>query len=362
MVDEVKPAPRRHHGVDAAKQFRGEHAAVYEEPGQQPAAPAPAAPAPAAPAPAAPAPAAPAPAAPAPAAPAPAAPAPAAPAPAAPAPAGTSIFDFVEPAAPAITEDPAQPSERELQLQQEIEELRTQNGQLTAAQQRDLEQRQTEQTELEELRALRRTLEVDRLLNLDNVEFDSLDPAMAQELNSKLVRPLLERQQEAFEKRLGDVTASMAEERKQREQVVSRLTEREQNEVRERTNRSIYAAHPDFDMLRSTKEFQQFLGSAIRGSSLKLEKLVADEYHSGNADFVIQAINEFKKGRPSLEDIASVQVSGTGSEPANPSADEQEFTEEDVAEWNAKVVTGDMSRTEFRDKMAKYRAARAPAK
>lgn len=329
MVDEVKIAPRRHHGVEAAKQFREQNAAAYVEPGTEPAAPA-----------------------------APATPA----APAAPIPTDLNIFDFgLDPAAPAAA-DPAQPSERELQLQQEIEQLRTQNGELTAAQQQALERHQAEQQELEELRALRRKLEVDQLMNLDGLEMETIDPAAAQEIGAKVIRPVLERQQQAFEKRLAEVQGTLEADRKEREQLVSRMTEGERNNMRDATNNKIFAAHPDFAQLRGTKEFNQFLNSTVRGSSLKLEKLIADEYHSGNAEFVIQAINEFKKGRPSLEDIASVQAAGTGSEPANPGADEPEFTEEDVAKWNQMVVTGDMSRTEFRENMAKYRAARAPAK
>jgi uncharacterized protein (UPF0216 family) len=342
MVDEVKIAPRRHHGVDAAKQFREQNAAVYSEPGTEPAAPAAPAPVPAPAEPAAPAP----------------APAPAEPA----APVDLSIFDFgLDPAAPAAA-DPTQPSERELQLQQEIEQLRAQNGQLTAAQQQALERHQAEQQELEELRALRRQLEVDKLMSLEGLEMETIDPAAAQEIGAKVIRPVLERQQQAFEKRLAEVQSTLEADRKEREQLVSRMTEGERNAMRNATNEKIFAAHPDFAQLRQTKEFNQFLNSTVRGSSLKLEKLIADEYHSGNADFVIQAINEFKKGRPSLEDVASVQAAGTGSEPASGADDEPQFTEDDVAKWNQMVVTGDMTRAEFRENMAKYRAARAPAK
>lgn len=340
MVDEVKIAPRRHHGVEAAKQFREQNAAVYSEPGTEPAAPAPA---PAAPAPAAPA------------------PAPAEPA----APVDLNIFDFgLDPAAPAApaAADPTQPSERELQLQQEIEQLRAQNGQLTAAQQQALERHQAEQQELEELRALRRQLEVDKLMSLEGLEMETIDPAAAQEIGAKVIRPVLERQQQAFEKRLAEVQSTLEADRKEREQLVYRMTEGERNAMRNATNEKIFAAHPDFAQLRQTNEFNQFLNSTVRGSSLKLEKLIADEYHSGNADFVIQAINEFKKGRPSLEDVASVQAAGTGSEPASGADDEPQFTEDDVAKWNQMVVTGDMTRAEFRENMAKYRAARAPAK
>lgn len=352
MAAEVKPAPRHHFGVEAAKEFRQEHAAAYSETGaQEPAAPAaPAAPAqePAAPAqePAAPA--------------APAAPAQEPAAPAAPQP---SIFDLgIEPPASAPATDPQQPSEREMQLQAEIEQLRAQNGELTAAQQQAIQQREAEQRELEELRELRRQQEVDRLLNFEGLEMDSIDPAAAQEIGKKLVRPILERQQQAFEQRLAELQGSMEQDRREREAIVSRMSESEQNALRAATNRRIFEAHPDFEQLRGSKEFGQFMNSTIKGSSLKLEKLIADEYHSGNADFVIQAINEFKKGRPSLEDIASVQAAGTGSEPASQANNEPELTPADVEKWNTMVITGEMSRAEFRENMAKYRAAHAPAR
>lgn len=348
MAAEVKPAPRHHFGVEAAKEFRQEHAAAYSETGaQEPAAPAAPAQEPAAPA-----------------APASQA-APAAPAqePASPAAPQPSIFDLgIEPPASAPATDPQQPSEREMQLQAEIEQLRAQNGELTAAQQQAIQQREAEQRELEELRELRRQQEVDRLLNFEGLEMDSIDPAAAQEIGKKLVRPILERQQQAFEQRLAELQGSMEQDRREREAIVSRMSESEQNALRAATNRRIFEAHPDFKQLRGSKEFGQFMNSTIKGSSLKLEKLIADEYHSGNADFVIQAINEFKKGRPSLEDIASVQAAGTGSEPASQANNEPELTPADIEKWNTMVITGEMSRAEFRENMAKYRAAHAPAR
>lgn len=349
MVDKVKTAPRRHFGVEAAKEFRQQHSAAYTEEGANNPQPEPT-PGATTPQPE-PTP-----------SPTPTPQPEPTPTPA-PQDVTTSIFDLgLTP--PGTPQPDTSAADNAIELaKQRIAELEAQNGELTAAQQRELELRQQQQAELEELRELKRKQEIDRLMSFEGLEMDNIDPQAAQEIGAKLLRPVLERQQQSFDNRIQEITQRLEDDRKEREKLATKMTDGERNAQLVSTNNKIFAAHPDFADLRNSKEFETFLNSTIRGSSLKLANLIADEYHSGNADFVIQAINEFKKGRPSLEDIASVQAAGTGSEPASQTDAQPEFTAEDVADWNNKVVTGEMTRAEFRENMAKFRAAQAaPAK
>lgn len=353
-TDEVRPAPRHHHGVTAAEEFRKQNAEAYGIQSEAPLAAEPVAPAtqPATTAPAVP-------------------PAVAAPEsqPAQPAEAAIdNIFQFkLVPPSDVQDEDTAAPDQdrpgrRELELQQEVEELRARYSELTAAQKLELEKREEERKELEELRAYRRQKHIDSLLDTNNLELDSVDPAVAKELVDKVLRPALDRQQQAYEGGNEEIRKALAEEKAAREELAKKAAEAEKNRLQEATNKKIFAAHPDFRAINNSREFKRFLASTIEGTNTRLDSLVAGEYYRGNADFVISVVNQFKNGRPNLEDIASVQASGTGSAPANGGSEEPEYTDDDVAEWNTQMVRGEISREEFREKMAKYRAARAPVK
>ena len=263
-------------------------------------------------------------------------------------------------AAPAATTvpDPAVKSARELELESRIAELETSNTNLTAAQQRELEQRNAELEELEQLRAFKRQQETAKLLAMDGIEFENLDPEMARELSQKYLAPVLQRQQEAFEAQTTKMAQRLDELAKSRQTDQERQTEQQRTEVLTRTNSAIFAAHPDFQAIQQSPEFQRVLAQRVKGSRTKLSDIAASEYHAGNAQFIVDLVTQFKAGRPSLEDIASATTSGTGTIPATETG-EPEFSSEDVQKWNAQVATGELSREDYRKNMAKYREQRS---
>lgn len=271
-------------------------------------------------------------------------------------PAASQTPMFADPNEPPA---PPQKSARELELEQELLQEREKNGQLTAAQQQQLALAQQNSEELAELRQLRERLEMDKLTSLDGIELESLDPAVAQELGQKVFRPLAERINKNFETRLNVTEQQLAAERAERAQLESQLSERDLAARRGAVNSKIFTAHPDFENIRQSPEFATYMQTKVRGGSqLTLGTLMANEYHNGNADFVISAVNEFKQGRPSLENIASAPSTTTATQPAG-NDDTPEYTQADLTEWNRQVATGEMTREEYKTKRQAYKAARA---
>ncbi|MDR1079461.1 MAG: hypothetical protein LBQ79_00480, partial [Deltaproteobacteria bacterium] len=116
---------------------------------------------------------------------------------------------------------------------------------------------------------------------------------------------------------------------------------------RERLNREILTAHPDFDRLMNDREFRAVLDSpASYGSRTTVQQVMAKELQEGSADYAIEVIRKFKSGRPSLEDIAQVDSASAGKisgpVPAAP------FTGDRPSELLDQVRLGRMSREEFR--------------
>ncbi|HFO7896153.1 TPA: hypothetical protein ACHLAO_002737, partial [Escherichia coli] len=118
---------------------------------------------------------------------------------------------------------------------------------------------------------------------------------------------------------------------------------------------------PDFEKVLQSEQFAQFSSRpAWKGSRVTLGQLMRDEYNNGNADFVIEAMNDFKGGKPSLADIASVSSATTASIPAS-GVDEQQYTDEDVSLWNRQLTTGQITREEYKELRAKYKAQKVAA-
>jgi hypothetical protein len=159
-----------------------------------------------------------------------------------------------------------------------------------------------------------------------------------------------------------NVTQSQLQaERAERERLQAQQSEAQLSQQRRTVNDQIFKAHPDFDTIRASQEFSAYMAQPTRaGASLTLGTLLANEYHSGNADFVIQAINDFKQGRPSLEAIASAPTAGTGTTPAS-DTNQPQYTADDVAEWNRKRARGEITTEEFKKLRAQYNAQKTAA-
>lgn len=264
--------------------------------------------------------------------------------------------------------DPAatpQKSQREIELEQQLEAARQREEQLTSqmatTQQSMSEAQKAADEELAALRKFRNDIELNNLVDLDGVEFDTFDPAMAQEFSQKVFKPLVGRLQQDYNERLNITQAELRAEQQKRIEAETKMSEEQLSKHRRAINDTIFKAHPDFEQIRNSAEFATFAAQPSRpGAALSLGALMANEYYSGNADFVIQAVHEFKQGRPSLEAIAGAPTTVTATTPAGES-DEPQYTEDDIAEWNRQRATGKLSREEYGKLRQAYNAQRTAA-
>ena len=281
----------------------------------------------------------------------------------------------VTPAAPAsptdtvLLQDPVpevpQKSQREAELEWQLEAERTRAeelaSQLSSTQQTAAETQKAADDELAALRKFRNEIELNKLVDLSDVEFDTLDPSMAQELSQKVFKPLMGRLQQDYNERLNTTQAELRAEQQKRLEAEAKMSEDQLSKRRRAVNDAIFKAHPDFEQVRNSAEFAKFSAQPSRpGAALSLGALMASEYHNANADFVIQAVNEFKQGRPSLEAIAGAPTTTTATTPAS-DTNEPQYTEGDVAEWNRQRAVGKLSREEYGQLRQAYNAQRTAA-
>ncbi|MDU8951667.1 MAG: hypothetical protein E7G41_06410, partial [Bifidobacterium sp.] len=265
---------------------------------------------------------------------------------------------FNDPAAPAAPATPAapQPSERELDLERQLLEEKARNQQLTAEQQQQLEH---VNNELSELRQFKNNIELERQINLDGIDFQTIDPAVAREIAEKLVKPVLGRQKAEYETQLQKTQQQLEAERAERLRRDAERTDRQKTERLESINRKITEAHPDFTNVRNSVAFSEFLAQPVRaGSKITMAQAIGHEYHNGNAQFVIDALSEFKQSRPDLAAFAAAGVSTVASQPAV-NLDEPDFTYADLEQWNMDFATGRMKRDEYTQKKAAFDKAEA---
>lgn len=250
---------------------------------------------------------------------------------------------------------------REQQLEQELATYKQRLGDLEDRLQGEARTLPEDvQKELEELRKYRDDHEMQQLLTVDQ-EFEAIDRDAAAELSAKVLRPALERLEKRYEDKLRITQEELARDRKERQTRDAGMTEAQKNAERAKTNAAILGAHPDFESIIQSTQFAEFsTRPAWKGSRVTLGQLMRDEYNNGNADFVIEALNDYKSGKPSLADIASVSTATTASAPAS-NSDEQQYTEEDVSSWNRKLATGQMTRAEYKELRAKYKAQKVAA-
>ncbi|MVW44848.1 hypothetical protein GP658_20570 [Enterobacteriaceae bacterium TzEc013] len=250
---------------------------------------------------------------------------------------------------------------REQQLEQELAMYKQRLGDLEDRLQGEARTLPEDvQKELEELRKYRDDHEMQQLLAVDQ-EFEAIDRDAAAELSAKVLRPALERLEKRYEDKLRITQEELARDRKERQTRDAGMTEAQKNAERAKTNAAILGAHPDFESIIQSTQFAEFsTRPAWKGSRVTLGQLMRDEYNNGNADFVIEALNDYKSGKPSLADIASVSTTTTASAPAS-NSDEQQYTEEDVSSWNRKLATGQMTRAEYKELRAKYKAQKVAA-
>lgn len=223
-------------------------------------------------------------------------------------------------------------------LKKELEELR--------------KAREADMASLKELNELKEKQRVDKYL----AEMDGLGTINGDDAR-KLVSPLLQRLEQTKAdnaKQLQDVQAS----------IDKRLSELDKRNTQNKVNQmyaKILKAHPDLKQLQRSQAYNDVMTSPVQeGSAITVGEFVAAEIKNGNADYIIKVLDTVKQrsSLPDISNIASVSsnapVSGAASD-AN--ANGESLTPDQIANYRFKVQTGEMSRDEFRQIMARHREA-----
>lgn len=116
----------------------------------------------------------------------------------------------------------------------------------------------------------------------------------------------------------------------------------------------VLAAHPDFEYIQNTQEYQNFMSQRDGLSSQTRDQRAAQEFRAGNTDYVIDMLKQFKSNVPtvsSIQTVAPVQAA-TGTPVATPSA--QPLT---LGELNTLYQLRKISYDEYMEKLKAIRAA-----
>lgn len=242
--------------------------------------------------------------------------------------------------------EPQQPQENP-----EIKAMREENAKL----QKELEElrkaRETDSASLAELNKLREKQRVDEYLaGMDGLNSVNADDAR------KLVAPLLQQMDKARE----DSAKQLQEARAAIEQ---RFTEMDKRKAQDKNNQiysQIIKAHPDLQQLQKTKEYSEVMLSPVQpNSNITVGELVAAELKNGNADYIIKVLDTVKQRTavPNINAVASVSGSATAGAATGTDTTGDILTDEQIADLRFKVQTGEISRDEFRTRMARHREA-----
>ena len=174
----------------------------------------------------------------------------------------------------------------------------------------------------------------------------------------KLVSPLLQQIDQARKDNLKQIQDAQ-------EAVNKRFAEYDRKSELTKSNQlyaKIMKAHPDLQQLQSTPAYAQVMMSPVQeGSAITVGEVVAAEIKKGNADYVIKVLDSVKARNgtaPNLNEIASVSANATASgATSGHDVSGDKLTDEQIADYRFKVQTGEMSRDEFRQIMARHREA-----
>ena len=174
----------------------------------------------------------------------------------------------------------------------------------------------------------------------------------------KLVSPLLQQIDQARKDNLKQIQDAQ-------EAVNKRFAEYDRKSELTKSNQlyaKIMKAHPDLQQLQSTPAYAQVMMSPVQeGSAITVGEVVAAEIKKGNADYVIKVLDSVKARNgtaPNLNAIASVSANATASgATSGHDVSGDKLSDEQIADYRFKVQTGEMSRDEFRQIMARHREA-----
>ena len=246
----------------------------------------------------------------------------------------------------AAQQPQSQPSQND-----DLDAMRGENDKLKKELEELRKAREADMASLKELNELREKQRVDKYL----AEMDGLGTINGDDAR-KLVSPLLQRLEQTKAdnaKQLQDVQAS----------IDKRLSELDKRNTQNKVNQmyaKILKAHPDLKQLQRSQAYNDVMTSPVQeGSAITVGEFVAAEIKNGNADYIIKVLDTVKQRSavPNINAVASVSGSATAGAATGTDTTGDILTDEQIADLRFKVQTGEISRDEFRTRMARHREA-----
>jgi hypothetical protein len=275
-----------------------------------------------------------------------------------PADAGTAPEQTVpeQPPVLEVSPPPPRPSDDYAKVQQELAEVRLQltaerEARMAAEEQRKAGEARlkADQDALAEYSQLKRTQELEQLINTQHTELSSIDPEDAKKL-LKLVHEYNEISRKDMQARLDE----------QKQQLARQVQDTQAGLVQEQHNKfkdALTAAVPNIEQLVKSPEYRQFLKTPVSpGSKTTNEAMFQLELSQGNMGFVVSKMAEWAQAKPNPADIAQVSSAAAGFQ-AVPAVPETE----DWRDLLHKVRSGQIDRKQFRELKRKANAVSAPA-
>ena len=243
--------------------------------------------------------------------------------------------------------------QQEPQENPELKAMREENAKLAKELEELRKARESDSASLQELNKLREQQRVEEYLKSLDGGLNSINGDDAR----KLVSPLL--QQMDSVRKEGQKQLQEA-----REAFDKRLSEYDKKSAQDKSNQlysKIMKAHPDLQQLQRSQAYADVMTSPVQaGSAITVGELVAAELKNGNADYIIKVLDTVK-ARTATPDISSVASVSAGT-PASAGASGEDhssdiLTPEQIADLRFKAQTGEISRDEFRQAMARSREA-----
>jgi hypothetical protein len=194
-------------------------------------------------------------------------------------------------------------------MREELETVRSQLAAERAARQSLEDQRKQEQEELQAYNQLKRDRELEKLLNVENAEFVSLDPDDARKLLKPVYERLSQEQEQRYKALESQIEAQKALLAQQTLGQQEALVKQKQTEFNDLLVREI----PNISQLLRTPGYKQFTASPMSpGSSVTMEEHLNQELQRDNLSYVVSKLKSFAQGKPSPADIAQVGTATTG--------------------------------------------------
>ncbi len=240
-------------------------------------------------------------------------------------------------------------------LEQEMVQLRRQNDELIAALESRNQQYADMQQQYEQIRGYQDDADFSTLL--DTVDFS--DTGMDKESARKLLAPVVKGLRG---KAAADVAALQQQNKAMQQQFDQRLAQfeqREYNRQRDAMYRKILTAHPDLQQLQNTDAYRAVMLSPVAGNAgITVGQVVAAEYNNGNADYIIDVLNQVRsRTQQPIDGMLGVAPSGVPTAPTEPSDGNEVLTPEQLADLRYQFTTRAISREEYKARLAKHRQA-----